>query len=102
MQVRFRLRTVLLAVALVAFAGAGVRWGVAMRHRSRAYQTDAIYHDLSQQIATFRLDDDLFPKRKQEAARKSAAWHAKRRDIYLEAASRPWRHVPPVAEPKSR
>lgn len=100
MKVRFRLRTLMLGVALVAVAGACIQWGARMRSRSQAYQNDAFYHDLARQLAAFLADDDLSAKSQREAARKSEEWHAKRRDLYLDAASHPWRNVPPAAEPK--
>lgn len=99
-QIRFSLRTALLGVALMAFVGAGIRWAVTMQHRSRTHQKEAMFHDLSRQNAALIAESDIYDKDKRKASRKAEAWHTKQRDLFIEAASRPWRTVPPAVEPK--
>ena len=100
MRVRFTVRRIMVAVALAAVAVAGFRWVAAMRYRSQMYQVDADYHDIYSKYAEVRSKSYRFGVEKREAARETAAWHAGRRNLYKEAAARPWRDVPPAKEPR--
>lgn len=100
MRVRFTIRWLMLAVALVAFAGAGVRWVAVMRHRSRMYQFDADLHDIKSKYAAIRAKSWYRDEAEKAAARKAATEHAKRRDLYKEASAHPWRDVAPADGPR--
>jgi hypothetical protein len=100
MRVRFTIRGALVAVALVAFAASGARWAVWMRHRSREHQVSADIHEIQREYAKIRSRSPARSEGERQAAKKSMEWHAKRRDLYQGAASRPWRDVAPESEPK--
>jgi len=101
MRVRFTVRRAMLAVALVAVAVAGGQRFVTLREKSRQYQNRAKVHDVLSQYRAVRSRSARSGVGEKEAAKKSAEWHAGRRDFYKEAAARPWRDVPPASEPKS-
>lgn len=91
----------MLTVALAAVAAAGVRSFMTLRVQSRVYQSRARVHDLYSRFADIRSGLSWYSVNEKEAAKKLSVWHAGRRDIYKAAAARPWRIVPPEAEPKT-
>lgn len=100
MSLRFRLRTAMLLVGVAAFGGAGVRYAIVLRERSREYARDATVHDIGFKINLYEAevtsDRDKIP-----LLRDLSQWHAKRRDLYKRAAARPWIKVPDEPEPTS-
>lgn len=89
----------MLAVALVAVAVAGGQRFVTLRARSQFYQIAADVYGAKSQAAGAESELFWIGAGAREAAKKSAAWNARRPDIYKEAAARPWRDVPTEAEP---
>jgi len=99
MRIRCTVRRLMLVVAVAAAVAGGVRWGAAMRERSRMYRFMAELHEIHRQYATI-LQSDPLNARRRASARAAAEWHARRRDLYNAAALRPWRDVPPEKEPE--
>jgi len=91
----------MLAVALIAVAVAGGQRFVTLREKSRLYQNRAKVHDVMSQYKSIRSRSARSGVGAKEAAKKSAEWHAQRRELYKGAASRPWRDVPQASEPKA-
>lgn len=104
MRIRFTIRRAMLAVAVVAVAaGPCYRWVSLMRQRSQAYQSDALYHELNRKLAEIMEESHgaSGDNDRRIASKKAEAWHANRRDIYKEAANRPWMTPPPAGDQPS-
>ena len=90
MRFRFTIRRAMLAVALVAFAGAGVRWVAVMRYRSQMHRANADIHDIKSKLEALRAKSSYRNEVEKAAARKAATEHAKQRDLHNEASAHPW------------
>ena len=99
MRLRFHLRTLLAAVAVAGVVLGAAVWGQRLRERSRSYRQHAALHELSRKIAALYTTLSIRTAEQKAVSKKSAAWHAARRDEYLEAARFPWRNLPFVYRP---
>jgi hypothetical protein len=99
MRPRITVRRAMLAVAFVALGCFGARWAVVMRERSRAYAALARLCDYKSKVAARASLPGSYDAEWSEEWRAIADWYAARRDLYDDAAARPWRVVPPAAEP---
>src|SRR4051794_20741113 len=91
-------------MTIVLLAESGVRWGFTLREQSQWYRTQAESHELQRRVGEImaRSPDFFNPARgraEQKAHLESAAWHAKRRDLYLWASWLPWLSVAEEKEP---
>src|SRR5262245_32556 len=89
----------MILVALAALGGGAYRLTVAMQQRVKDYNRAARLHDIGSQVSDAEADDRGLPWEQREAAKRTRDWHAARRDVYKDAATHPWRTIPPDNPP---
>lgn len=87
---RFRLRTLMIAVAVVAL----LAFGVTLIRNARRYRRTAVHHAIVSRI--IEIEAGRAPT---QSDRERAAYHSKLNDKYEHAASRPWLPLPPDPPP---
>ncbi|HEV3166167.1 MAG TPA: hypothetical protein VGZ22_19235 [Isosphaeraceae bacterium] len=88
-MLRFRVRTMILLVAIAALVLFGIDQAARLRRRARDYREMAEAHRVTEGIMSAN------------GIREEAAYHGERRAIYEHAASRPWATVPAAGPPRA-
>ena len=99
MRLRFKLRTLLAAVAVAGVVLGAAVGGQRLRERSRRYRHQAEMHEFGRKVAALFATLSTRTAEQKAVSKKSAAWYAARRDEDLAAARFPWRDIPMVYRP---
>src|SRR5215213_2541205 len=102
MRLRFKLRWLLLMVALIAVLMTGYRY--VQRLRQRAWMNEIAAGLESDTADTFRMKaaDPWTSEARKKAHRKADEWHEQRAALYRYSVRRPWIDVPLVRPPSFR